>query len=83
MTHLLSAPLRWVERELSLTKAYQVLQRLAIRLAQSLTDLGQLAQQLTLLQSRRLKFGLKDRRKTRLSTLAELRRPIEPCHKLA
>ncbi len=83
VTHLLSAPLRWVERELSLTKAYQVLQRLAIRLAQSLTDLCQLAQQLTTLQNRWLKFGLKDRRKTRLSTFAELRQPVEPCHKLA
>jgi hypothetical protein len=83
VTHLLSAPVRWIERELSLPKAYQVLQRLAIRLAQSLTDLSQLAQQLTTLQNRWLKFALKDRRKTRVSTLAELRQQAEPCHKLA
>jgi hypothetical protein len=74
---------RWIERELSLPKAYQVLQRLAIRLAQSLTDLSQLAQQLTTLQAHWLKFALKDRRKTRVSTLAELRQQAEPCHKLA
>lgn len=73
ITHLLSAPLRWVERELSLPKAYQVLQRMAIRLAQSLGDLAVLERHLTTLQERWLKFALKDRRKTRLSTLEELR----------
>jgi hypothetical protein len=65
-----------------LTKVYQVLQRLAIRLAQSLPDLSQLAQQLATLQARWLKFALKDRHKTQLSTLAELRQQAEPCHKL-
>jgi hypothetical protein len=78
VTHLPSAPVRWVERELSLPKAFQVLQRLATRLAQSLKDLSALEKVLTTLQERWLKFGLKERRKTRLSTLETLRQLTEP-----
>jgi hypothetical protein len=78
ITHVLSAPCRWLKRELSLTKAYQCLQRLALRLAHSLKNLTELTDVLTLLQARWAKFALKDKRKTRLSSLEELRRMTQP-----
>jgi hypothetical protein len=78
ITHVLSAPCRWLKRELSLTKAYQCLQRLALRLAHSLKNLTELTDVLTLLQARWAKFALKDKRKTRLSSLEELRQMMQP-----
>jgi hypothetical protein len=78
ITHVLSAPCRWPKRELSLTKAYQCLQRLALRLAHSLKNLTELTDVLTLLQARWAQFALKDKRKTRLSSLEELRRMTQP-----
>jgi hypothetical protein len=80
LTHLLSASLRWLDTdaELSLTKAYHSLQRLAGRLARSLPNWAELAAVLGLLQVRWRKFGLKDKRKTRVSTLEQLRRLTQP-----
>jgi hypothetical protein len=75
---MLSAPFRWLKRELSLTKADQGLRRLALRLAHSLKNLSELADVLTLLQARWSKFALKDKRKTRVSSLEELRRVTRP-----
>jgi hypothetical protein len=80
ITHVLSAPCRWLKRELSLTKAYQCFQRLALQFAQSLKDLPKLAEALTLLQERWAKFALKDKRKTRVSSLEELRRMTSPAN---
>lgn len=76
----LSSPLRWLKRELSLTKAYQCFQRLAIQFAQSLTALPRLAQVLSLLQERWAKFALKDKRKTQPSSLEALRRMTNPAN---
>jgi Transposase DDE domain len=80
ITHVLSAPCRWLKRELSLTKAYQCLQRLALRLAHSLKNGSALMDMLTLLQARWSKFALKDKRKTRVSSLEELRRMTSPAN---
>jgi hypothetical protein len=78
ISHVLSASCRWLERELSLTKAYQCVQRLALRLALSLKNLPELDAMLTLLQARWSKFALKDKRKTHPSSLEELRRMALP-----
>jgi hypothetical protein len=80
LTHLLSAPLRWLghDDELSLTKAFQSLQRLALRLARSLPNWAELADLLALLQARWRKFGVKNKHKTRLSTLQALRQKPRP-----
>jgi hypothetical protein len=80
IAHVLSAPCRWLKRELSLTKAYQCLQRLALRLAHSLKNLAELADVLTLLQARWSQFALKDKRKTHVSSLAGLRRMTSPAN---
>ena len=80
ITHMLSAPFRWLKRELSLTKAYQCLRRLALRLAHSLKNLSELADGLTLLQARWSKFALKDKRKARVSSLEELRQVTRPAN---
>jgi len=80
ITHVLSAPCRWLQRELSLTKAYQCLQRLALQFVQSLTDLSKLAEVLTLLQERWATFALKDKRKAQPSSLEELRRMTSPAN---
>jgi hypothetical protein len=80
IVQMLSSPLRWLKRELSLTKAYQGFQRLALQFAQSLKNLPKLTEMLTLLQERWAKFALKDKRKTRLSSLEELRRMTGPAN---
>jgi len=80
IVQMLSSPLRWLKRELSLTKAYQCFQRLAMQFAQSLKDLPKLAEVLTFLQERWAKFALKDKRKTHPSSLEELRRMTSPAN---
>jgi len=80
LVQMLSSPLRWLKRELSLTKAYQCFQRLAIQFAQSLKARPKLAEVLSLVQERWAKFALKDKRKTRLSSLEELRRMTSPAN---
>jgi Transposase DDE domain len=72
LAQLWMAPLRWVTDELSLTKVVQSLQRFALRLAQSLDHPEALQHWLTQLQTIWLKFGSKDQRRTRRSTLTTL-----------
>lgn len=71
----LTAPVRWVEaagRELSPTKAWQTFQRHARDLSQALGQRADLPAELTDLYERWSIFGLKDRRRSRLSTAAQL-----------
>jgi len=82
-TQLWFAPLRWDKDELSLTKAYQSVQRHALRLAQSLTNQADLSHWLERLQTAWRKFGCKDKRKTQPSTLEQLRRLGEESTALA
>lgn len=74
LVQLWSAPMRWDEREgeLSLTKVYQIAQRLAIRLAQGLASLPQLHTVLTALQAQWQQFARKEKRQKSPSTLQTL-----------
>jgi hypothetical protein len=72
LAQLWMAPVRWATGELSLTKVFQSLQRYALRLALSLEQPQELERWLTQLQAVWLKFGRKDKRRTRQSTLKEL-----------
>jgi len=66
--HYLTAPLRWVERELSPVKALQTLQRHVIEIAKAMGSLPGLRTALAKLVRRWKRFALKDKRRTRVST---------------
>ena len=66
--HYLTGPVRWRERELSPTKAFQTLRRHVLELGQALQSPPALRRILTKLARRWQRFGLKDKRRTRLST---------------
>ena len=72
VTHFLIAPFRPVERELSLVKVQHIVQRYALRVAQSLGALDQLATVLGKLIAGCLTSALKDRRRKRPTTLQKL-----------
>jgi len=66
--HYLTAPVRWVERELSPVKALQTLQRHVIEIAKAMGSLPDLRAALAKLVRRWKRFALKDKRRTRVST---------------
>ena len=66
--HFLTGSVRWRERELSPTKAFQTLRRHVLELGQALRSPPALQHVLTKLTRRWQRFGLKDKRRTRLST---------------
>jgi len=70
--HYLTAPVRWIERELSLTKALQIFRRYIDELALALDYLPNLCKTLDKLISRWQRFALKDRRRKRLSTCRQI-----------
>lgn len=70
--HYLTAPVRWIERELSLTKALQIFRRYIDELALALDYLPDLCKTLDKLISRWQRFALKDRRRKRLSTCRQI-----------
>lgn len=70
--HYLTAPIRWAERELSLSKAFKTFQRYAAELAKTLPCLPELYQLLLRLIARWQRFAVKDKRCSRLSTCKQL-----------
>jgi hypothetical protein len=66
--HFLTGSVRWRERELSPTKAFQTLRRHVLELGQALQSPPALQRVLTKLTRHWQRFGLKDKRRTRLST---------------
>jgi len=68
----LSAPVRWTERELSPTKALQTLQRHVIEMAKTMNSVADLQAVLDFIFRRWQRFALKDKRRSRLSTLSKI-----------
>jgi hypothetical protein len=72
ISHFLIAPFRSAEHELSAVKVQHILQRFALRLAQSLGSIEQLVIVLGKIISGCLKSARKDKRRKRLTTLQKL-----------
>jgi hypothetical protein len=78
VTQFLLSPFRWRERELSAVKSQQIVRRYAIRLAQSLGVVAELAKLLDRIITHCLNHATKDKRQKRQSTFEKLNRTMEP-----
>ena len=72
MFHYLTAPIRWAERELSLPKALQTLQRHVSKVAKAISSLPDLQVVLANIIRCWQRFALKDKRRSRLSTCRQI-----------
>lgn len=72
MFQYLTAPVRWAERELSPTKAWQTFRRHILEVALALDHLSDLCNVLDKLINRWKRFALKDKRRERLSTCRQI-----------